>query len=118
MACNNCSGCHDTPCPAQGSLEMTQPELDFLNTISQLAFVPVARRPDDMTPHGFPDSEELTLVLQVLEKKQLITLDYDAPLKGWDYSSAPAYRVQGSAALTQRGQSVLELLEIQGIADE
>lgn len=114
--CENCNGCHDTPCPAAGSLEMTQPEIDFLNIISQLAFVPVVRRPDDMTPHGFPDSEELTWVLQVLERKQLISLDYDGPLKGWDYSSAPAYRVQGSAALTQRGQSVLELLEIQGIS--
>lgn len=115
--CKNCSGCHNTPCPAGGSLEMTQPELEFLNTISQLAFVPVARRADDMTPHGFPDSEELTLVLQVLEKKQLITIDYDGVLKGWDYSALPQYPVRGSAALTQRGQSVLELLEIQGITD-
>ena len=47
-----------------------------------------------------------------MEKKGLISLDYDQPLRGCDYG---AYPVRGSFALTQRGQRVLELTEIQGV---
>ena len=52
------------------------------------------------------------LALLCLEKKGLISLDYDQPLGGCDYG---AYPLRGSFALTARGQRVLELLEIQGI---
>ena len=54
-------------------------------------------------------------VLEVLEKKSLISIDYRSPLKGckdgW-YLSCP---VQGSLALTARGQQVLDLIDYQGI---
>lgn len=114
--CKNCTAhCHDGDCPAGGSLELTRPEVDFLNRIGQYAFVAVARRPDDMIPHAIPDSEEMCLVLQCLEKKNLISIDYGAPLKGFDYDVFPGLRVHGSAGLTERGVRVLELLEIQGI---
>lgn len=114
--CTNCSGhCHDGACPAGGSLELTEPEIAFLQQMAQFAFVAVARRADDMTPHAFPDSEEMSRVLQCLEKKSLISIDYGAPLKGGDYSALDSFRVQGSAGLTERGMHVLELLEIQGI---
>lgn len=114
--CKNCTGhCHDTPCPAGGALELTAPEVEFLKQLAQYAFVAVARRPDDMTPHALPDSEEMSLVLQCLEKKSLISMDYGAPLKGFDYAELSGYRVHGSAGLTERGLHVLELLEIQGI---
>ncbi len=114
--CANCSGhCHDGACPAGGSLELTTPEIAFLHQMAQFAFVAVARRPDDMTPHAAPDSEEMSLVLQCLEKKNLISIDYGAPLKGFDYSVFQTLRVHGSAGLTERGMHVLELLEIQGI---
>lgn len=114
--CTNCSGhCRDGACPAGGALELTQPEIAFLQQMAQFAFAAVARRPDDMTPHAVPDTEEMSLVLQCLEKKRLISIDYGAPLRGGDYSALGAYRVCGSAGLTERGLRVLELLEIQGI---
>ena len=91
----------------------------MLQILAQVPFLPVARKADDMTPIYLEQSEysveEYSLILQCLEKKQLITMDYDTPLKGCDLSAYAAYPVQGSFALTQRGQQVLELLEIQGI---
>ena len=57
----------------------------------------------------------MSLLLEVLEKKGLISVDYDKPLGGFDgYGDYP---VKGSMALTQRGQQVLELLEYQGVVD-
>ena len=91
----------------------------MLQLLAQVPFLPVARRADDMTPvypeQGEYSLEEYSLILQCLEKKQLITIDYDAPLKGCDPAVYGAYPVRGSFALTGRGQQVLELLEIQGI---
>ena len=56
-------------------------------------------------------------MLQLLEKKGLVSLDYDAPLKGAAMERYDAYPIQGSIALTQRGQRVLELLEYQGYSE-
>ena len=47
-----------------------------------------------------------------MEKKSLITLDFDRPLK--NYTPSPGYPIHGSMALTARGQYVLQLLELQG----
>lgn len=96
-------------------------EVNMLCTLGQIPFLPVARRADDMTPMYFEDDalpqEEASLILQCLEKRGLITIDYDMPLKG-AYSDAYApYRVRGSFALTAKGQEILELLELQGIEE-
>ena len=48
-------------------------------------------------------------------KKGQISLDFDKPLKGFDMSAYAAYPIHGSLALTERGQTVLELLDYQGI---
>jgi hypothetical protein len=61
---------------------------------------------------------EYSLILQTLEKKGLISLDFSEKIKGFDDSAYLAYPIRGSMALTQRGQQVLELLEIQGIGEE
>lgn len=110
--CQSCSGCG-------GALELTEAELQMLQMLAQVPFLPVARRADDMVPVYLEETEhtleEYSLVLQCLEKKRLIAIDYDAPLKGSDLSAYEAYPVHGSFALTARGQQVLELLEIQGI---
>ena len=50
-----------------------------------------------------------------MEKKGLISLDYDKPLKGFDDSAYSAYPIRGSMALTERGQLVLDLIERQGV---
>ena len=112
--CGTCGGCGKT-------LELSAPELAVLGRLGQIPFLPVARRVDDMTPfcleEDVKDIEQVGLCLQLLEKKGLISIDYDAPLAGTDMSAYAGFPVHGSMALTARGQSVLELLEIQGIED-
>nr|MBQ8244466.1 hypothetical protein [Oscillospiraceae bacterium] len=107
--CASCSGC-------ARELTLTEAEIDFLNTLAQYAFLPVARTMGDLTPICLEegDREQMSLLLQVLEKKGLISLDYDKPLKGYDMSAYASWPIHGSMALTERGQKVLELLEYQG----
>ena len=88
-------------------------------TLGQIPFLPVARKLGDDIPVYLEETqksmEEYSLILQCLEKRGLISLDYDKPLKGFDADRYAAYPVQGSFALTARGQRVLELLELQGV---
>lgn len=104
--CGSCSGCGR-------ELELTEKEVDLLKELGQIPFLPVVRNMEDAIP-VFPgrENEEMSLVLQCLEKKGLISLDYDMPLQGFPYGNDCCC---GSFALTQRGQQVLELLEYQGI---
>lgn len=113
----NCGGC--TGCSA--SMELTAGEMGILQALGQYSFLPVARRREDMVPVYLEDSalsrEEYSLILQCLEKRGLIDISYDAPLKGADMSAYVGYPIHGSMGLTQRGQQVLELLEMQGIEE-
>ena len=104
--CGACSGC-------ARELVLTEKEIDFLNLLGQYAFLPVARSMGDLTPVYLEagDREEMSLLLQCLEKKGLISLDYDKPLGRFDESAYAAYPIRGSMALTERGQKVLELME-------
>ena len=108
--CGACSGC-------ARELVLTEKEIDFLNILGQYAFLPVARTMGDITPVYLEDGdrEEMSLLLQCLEKKGLISLDYDKPLAGFDETAYAAYPIRGSMALTERGQKVLEMIEYQGI---
>ena len=108
--CGSCGGC-------ARELVLTAREIDFLNMLAQYAFLPVARRMGDLTPVYLEegDPEEMSLLLQLLEKKGLISLDYDKPLRGFDESAYAAYPIRGSMALTERGQKVLELMDYQGL---
>lgn len=117
MSCNgNCSAC--SGCARE--LVLTQKEIDFLNALGQYAFLPVARTMGDLTPVYLEEGEqeEMSLLLQCLEKKGLISLDYDKPLSNFDEAAYAAYPIRGSMALTERGQKVLELMEYQGIEME
>lgn len=117
MSCNgNCGAC--SGCARE--LVLTGKEIEFLNTLGQYAFLPVARTMGDLTPVYLEegDREEMSLLLQCLEKKGLISLDYDKPLRKFDESAYAAYPIRGSMALTERGQKVLELMEYQGIGTE
>ena len=113
--CGNCGGCSAT-------MELTAGEVSILKALGQYSFLPVARRVDDMVPVYLEEQEytkeEYSLILQCLEKKSLIDLDYSAKLSGADMSAYQGYPVHGSMALTQRGQNVLELLELQGFMEE
>jgi len=110
--CTGCSGCG-------GAMELTSGELDMILTLGQIPFLPVARKMGEDIPVYLEDSEkpaeEYSLILQCLEKRGLISLDYDKPLKGFSGPTYDGYPIRGSFALTSRGQRVLELLEMQGI---
>lgn len=120
MACEHCGG----NCAACGgcaaTLELTEGELHILRLLGQYSFLPVARKPEDMIPVFLEDDcyspEQYSLILQCLEKKQLIRIDYDGPLSGADMSAYRGLKVHGSMALTQRGYTVLDLIETQGIS--
>lgn len=119
--CSTCSGCKGgcsgcTGCG--GSLSVTEEEVAFLNRLGQIPFLPVGRNIGDTDPifleEGAEKREFYSLLLQCLEKKNLISLDYDRELKGYGEGWYAAVPVKGSMALTRRGQTVLELLEYQG----
>ena len=123
-SCGGCksANCNCSSCGHASELVMTQPELDFLQELAQTPFLPVARTMGDLTPiyleKGAEKIEEMSLVLQCMEKKGLISLDYSMPLRGFDDSAYEKYPIRGSMALTERGQKVLELVELQGVGQE
>ena len=116
--CGNCGSCGSS----SGCMELTMGEIEMLQTLAQIPFLPVARKMGDDTPVYLEDAdktpEEYSLILQVLEKKALIDIDYGQPLKGFDMAAYKGLPVHGSFALTARGQQVLEMLEIQGLSEE
>lgn len=113
--CGSCGGCGR-------SLSLTPGELDMLKALGQIPFQPVARGRDSTTPVYLGETEleekEAGLLLECLEKKGLISLDYDKPLQGFDSAAYKGFPLRGSMALTARGQDVLELLEVQGIQED
>ena len=115
----DCSSCSGGCGGCARELSLTEAEVTMLQTLAQIPFLPIARRIDDPTPiyleETFHPVEEYSLILQVLEKKQLISLDFDRPLKNFDPTKYAAYPIHGSMALTARGQQVLELLDLNGI---
>lgn len=109
--CENCGGC-------AGELVLSQPELDMLYDLAENAFLPVARAAADNTPVYLEKTEQAaeqySLILICLEKKGLISIDFDKPLQGADMSAYGKYPIHGSIALTARGQEVLDVLDKQG----
>ena len=70
--CGGCSGC-------ARELTLSEAEIDFLRRLGEVAFLPVARQLGDLTPI-YPETdaaENMSLILELLEKKGLISLDYD-----------------------------------------
>ena len=117
--CNGCCGSCGSCGAAGGCMELTAGEIEMLQKLAQIPFLPVARKMGDDTPVYLEEQdrpqEEYSLILQCLEKKRLISLDFDKPLAHFDDSAYAACPIRGSMALTARGQQVLELLEIQGV---
>ena len=110
--CGSCGGCAK-------ELTLNEGEQQMLDNLSEIPFLPVARKMGDLTPVYLEDEkftqEEYSLILQCLEKKGLISLDYDKPLKNFDDSAYAAYPIRGSMALTERGQQVVEMIQRQGV---
>ncbi len=117
MDCKNCGG----GCGGCAKvLELTQGEIDLLQELGVYAFLPVARKADDMTPF-YPEGTDYTLqeycaILLHLERKGLISLDYSAPIGAYPEELYRPWPVHGSVALTERGQEVVERLNITGIS--
>jgi hypothetical protein len=113
--CSGCSGCNG----CGGTLELAEGEIAMLLTLAQIPFLPVARKMGDDIPVYLEErdrsAEDYSLILQCLEKRGLISIDYSLPLKGFDDSAYADYPIRGSFALTQRGQQVVELLDRQGL---
>lgn len=109
--CGGCSGC-------SGAMELSEGEIKMLLTLGQIPFLPVARKMGDDVPVYLEEQDytqaEYALILQCLEKRGLISIDYDQPLKSFNDSAYAAYPIRGSFALTKKGQQVVELLEVQG----
>lgn len=108
--CAHCSGCG-------ASYVLTEGELSLLRLLGEVAFLPVGRRADDLTPiycgEGTAAPAEYSAVLQCLEKKNLIDIDFYTPLKGFDgYGDLP---LKGSCGLTLQGQQVLDAVDIHGV---
>lgn len=119
MSCENCGGCgHD----CGGPLLLGPVEVALLRRLGQTPFLPAAAAYDMKVPVYLEDLEwtsaEYSAAILGLCGKGLVRLDYDIPLKGFDYAAYQAYPLHGSMALTGRGQDVLEQIEIQGIEGE
>ena len=114
--CGNCGSCGSSGC-----MELSMGEIEMLRNLAQIPFLPVARKLGDDTPIYLEEAEkqpeEYSLILQCLEMRGLISIDYDKPLKSFCDAAYEAYPIRGSFALTLQGQQVLDLLELQGIAE-
>ena len=119
MDCNNCTGSCGGCSGCGTALELTAGEIAFLEELAVFAFLPVARRADDMTPYYVEGDaysrEEYSAILLHLERKKLIDIDYGSPVGSYADPGYEGLRVHGSVALTARGQQVLEQLNIHGV---
>lgn len=110
-------------CESCGSreLELTAAEIEMLERFAQYPFLPAAKNAADEFPTYLEENdrstEEYSIILALLEKKGLISIDYDKPLKNADLSAYASFAMVGSMALTARGQQVLDILHLQGIRE-
>lgn len=91
----------------------------MLEQFSIYSFLPAAKNAADEYPTYLEENEysieEYGIILTLLEKKGLISIDYEKTLKNADLSAYEGFDCIGSMALTARGQQVVETLELQGI---
>lgn len=114
-----CAGCGGS-CGGCRTLELTRAEMDFLRKLGEIPFLPVARKADSEKPVYLEEGEALlehyALVLTHLERKGLVSLDYDIPMAGVYSHAYDEFPLRGSMALTLRGQQVLDALEYSGVS--
>lgn len=112
MSCENCGSCGN----CGGGLLLTEAELSLLRRFGETPFLPAAWALDLKTPVCLEEGAASAAILG-LAGKGLIRLDYDIPLRGFEYAAYGEYPLHGSMALTGRGQDVLEQIEILGIEE-
>lgn len=118
MSCNECGNCGSCGGCSGVALYLTPEEIELLRLFAQTPFLPAAAKTGPDGPvfleTGLPPRDARS-ALRGLAKKGLIRIDYDIPLSNFDYQAYEGYPLRGSMALTARGQTVAELMEIQGI---
>ena len=116
---SGCNHCHS--CGGCGEFVLHPGEVAILRKLHQIPFLPVGRETASDRPIYLEDSDysvsEYGDILLCLEKRGLICLDYTQPLSGSDLSAYASCSQCGSFALTAKGQSVAEQLELLGIQE-
>ena len=103
-------------CCGGGDVYLTEKALELLELLGERAFLPLGER--DGKPLFISDTgEEFVSSPTALKLSGLVTLDYDMPLTGFDYSAYSDCTRLGSMALTARGQAALEGLSVQGAGE-
>ena len=64
---------------------------------------------DDNSPVP-ASADDISACLHALEAKQLISVDDNIPIAGYDYSAYHGFSIHGSMALTAFGQDILDSL--------
>ena len=108
MSCKHCSGncgsCHG----CANVLELTQGEMEFLLSLGQYAFLPIARRADDMVPVYL--EEDACYVV--------VTPDHKADLRCVSTILPTRYRYLGMIGSPKKVASTMENLKNAGFSQE
>ena len=117
--CGGCGGCPSGGC-GSGELYLTQLECTILTRFAEMPFYPVGHDVALSRPVCLEWDEpegDVSAALESLKRKGLVEINADEPLRGFSYGGYEKFPRRGSMALTARGQSVLELMDIQGIGE-
>ena len=114
---NHCGRCCAGGCTAQAApLELTGPERAFLAALARFAFLPVAYATELDAPVCLElagmTAETAAAAISSLRDKRLVSVDYDLPLKNFDYRAYADFARFGSIALTSLGQEAVEETEV------
>ena len=114
---NHCGACCGRRC--SDAFALSGPEICLLQILAQTPFLPVTRQKDTGMPVLLDEKAQkhdaFSAAITGLCQKRLIRLDYDIPLKNFNYEKYRFSTCHGSIALTATGQAVIDQLEIQGI---
>ena len=97
-------------------LELTDGEAYILLRLSEIPFLPVGKNKETTLPVSYfcdMESGKMTDSILGLKVKRLITVDYNKPISGYDYSEYKECSLKGSMAFTETGQKALDIIEKQ-----
>ncbi|MBQ6164061.1 MAG: hypothetical protein IK118_02875 [Clostridia bacterium] len=105
---NDCGGCLNT-------VYLTEQECALLSLFAAYSFLPVGQKTEETFPTLLTERTDEDNALLLLKLKGLVDVDYEQPLSGFDYAPFGDYARLGSAALTAKGQDVLDAIEVNGV---
>ena len=115
MSCDNCRACgRRTGCGAcQSGSSISPLARELLTVFAQTPFLPIALDKDSgqiVLVDPELETEAASLALRELQRRRLVSVDHDFLLSKASYDGYEGW-AHGSAALTARGQDMLDLLE-------